>query len=237
MKCNICGHDKFGAMRTRPFERCLGCNSLTRTRLIWMFLCELNLPENARILHIAPEKCLYDAILRDFPNAEYEPADMFPENFPFARNMIKINLCEMENFSSNAYDLIIHSHVLEHTPCNVAYSLFHIHRILKPSGVHVCIIPFAEGHYDESFEDLSPDERVHRFGQSDHIRKFGTADTNEHIGKLFSTALSYDLTLYFPEDQLTFANIPSIFWKTLSINSVLKFSKTDLVFFNSGEAI
>ena len=142
--------------------------------MLWLYLDKIEIPEGGSILHFAPEPSIYNALKRRFPHVKYVTADIDPSGYGFADNIIEIDLCDMDAYPADQYDLIIHSHVLEHSPCNIAYSLYHIHRMLKPSGFHVCIIPFMSGKYDETFQDIPTKERIARFGQADHVRRLAT---------------------------------------------------------------
>ena len=154
MQCSLCGGMEFGAMRGRPNARCLQCNSLERTRFLWLCIGKISLPPHPSILHFAPEKPLYEKITAQFKDARYVVADFSPEDYGFAKDVVKIDMCKLEGFKSEEWDLIIHSHVLEHTPCNIGYTLFHLHRMLKQTGRHVFVVPFMPGYFDETFANI-----------------------------------------------------------------------------------
>jgi predicted SAM-dependent methyltransferase len=118
---------------------------------------------------------LFDAISKRIDPSNYVTADIQPERYGFS-DCQYIDLCSLESWPSNHYDLIIHSHVLEHTPCNIAYTLYHLHRMLSPSGWNICVIPFTSGYWDEKFQNIGDEEKVKRFGQFDHVRRFGRGD-------------------------------------------------------------
>ncbi|KAF5046681.1 hypothetical protein DSECCO2_468260 [anaerobic digester metagenome] len=226
MKCNICGCSEFEDVRSRKSVKCKTCGSLERTRLIWFYLKKLKIDHNTRILHLAPEKGLCDKLF-ELAGDNYVPADYNPSRYSFAKNCRKIDLCAMESWSSNEFDLVLHVHVLEHTPCSIAYSLFHLHRILKVSGVHICIIPFMPGKYDESFEDIGDEERMKRFGQFDHVRKFGQDDVQMHLGKIIDVNPFYDARDVVSEDELVEANVPTYHWRGFHAGTVLMLNKFD----------
>ena len=227
MKCNICGSNVFTDMKKRKNVRCKKCGSLERTRLLWMYVESLLKDKETKVLHFAPEKGLYHALSKRVESKNYVVADINPKNFPFAKDCISIDLCNLEDQPSCEYDLIIHSHVLEHTPCNVAYTLFHLHRMLKENGRHVCVIPFISGKYDECFQDMSGKERLRRFGQSDHVRRFGKDDISSHLGKVIDISNEFDATESFSIQDLHDANIPEAHWKGFHISTVLNLKKND----------
>ena len=233
MKCNICGCEKFGDFNNRKNVMCLQCRSLERTRLLFMYLQKLDISRDTKILHFAPEKGLYDHLYGVF-GENYHPADIDPSRYKYARNIKKIDLINIgeDVIQSNSYDLIIHSHVLEHIPCNIAYILFHLHRILKPTGSHICIIPFTHGKWDESFQDLSEDEKTKRFGQFDHVRRFGNQDIHATLGKIINLPDCFDAGKDFDEQSLIDANIPKNQWTGFMMATVLCLKKYDYKLLN-----
>jgi len=215
-------------MNGRRRVRCRNCSSLERTRLLWMYFLDIPLPPEAKILHVAPEKGIHDAVSAMGSVGQYTCVDIDPLRYPFA-NCQKIDLCELDDWPSETFDIIMHCHVLEHVPCTVAYTLYHLHRMLKPSGRHLCVIPFSPGRYDESFEDLGAEERVRRFGQFDHVRKFGSRDIGSHLGKLLRLPKVFDATQRFSEEQLREANIPEAHWRGFHISTVLNLARNDML--------
>lgn len=226
MQCNICGCEEFVDMNQRKGVRCRSCGSLERTRLFFLYLEKLNIPKGAKILHIAPEKGVYER-LRSLEGVDYIVADIDPERYSFADDCKHIDLTDMEKWEDSSFDYIFHIHVLEHIPCNVAYPIFHLHRILKKDGVHMCVIPFLGGHYDESFADIGDEARTTRFGQYDHVRRFGREDIGSHLGKIVRLPATFDATMVFQEEQLQAANIPENHWRGFHIGTVLQLKKHD----------
>jgi len=76
--------------------------------------------------------------------------------------------------SDASYDLILCSHVLEHVP-NDAKAFSELARILRPDGVLIIQVPYARdcSHTDEDSSITDPTERTCRFGQFDHVRRYG----------------------------------------------------------------
>ena len=77
-ECGFCGGSTFEAVRSRPAARCAGCGSPKRTRLLWMHLQRHPIGPGTRVLHLAPERCLHDA-LRRRAGEGYVTADLEPE--------------------------------------------------------------------------------------------------------------------------------------------------------------
>lgn len=229
--CPICGSATFVARQQRGYVQCEGCGSNERSRLLWMMLRKHDLLRpGLRVLHIAPERAFaerFHAIWGD----GYEPVDINPAAYGFAPNIRRIDLVEdAAKLSSGHYDVIIHSHVMEHIPCNISAVLYHLHRALKPSGKQVCCIPFIrDGHYAEDFGPLAPEDATARFGQDDHVRTFGGRDAQRTVGMLFRLPADYDLTASFDEATLIGNKIPRIGWRGWSPNSVLVLERDDLL--------
>ncbi|MCI4589764.1 class I SAM-dependent methyltransferase [Sphingobium sp. BYY-5] len=199
---------------------------MERTRLFWMYVERFNISRGDKVLHIAPERGIYQG-LRDKLGDGYTTADISPENYAFAEGCRKIDLTDLDHWPSEEYDYIFHIHVMEHIPCNIAYTLFHLHRMLKKTGTHLCIIPFMAGRFDETFEDIGDQERSRRFGQYDHVRKFGRDDVGSHLGKIVSLPDKFDVTQDFSEQALEAANIPPSHWQGLHIGTVLSLKRSD----------
>lgn len=226
MQCNICGCADFVDMGTRKSVRCAGCGSLERTRLLYLYIQELGIRPGAKILHIAPERGLYEK-LKAIPGIEYTVADIDPPRYAFAPECKYIDLTDMAAWPDEEFDYIFHIHVIEHIPCNLAYPMFHLHRILKSDGMHMCVIPFLGGYYDECLADIGDDERSRRFGQYDHVRRLGKEDIPNHLGKIVRLPSQFDATTTFSEDQLRAASIPESQWRGFHISTVLQLRKED----------
>jgi hypothetical protein len=226
MKCNLCGCAEFVDMRGRKNVRCKECHSLERTRLLWMYLQRLPLDATSRVLHIAPEAGIFRKLAGILAPGNYVTADFDPRRYAFAKAR-KIDLTALEEWPSDHFDLILHVHVLEHLRCNIAYPLYHLHRMLKAGGTHLFIVPFNRGIYEECLDDIGDDERTRRFGQSDHFRRFGIDDLDAHLGKLIRLPAAPDAVADFGEPTLKDANIPAANWRGFHKATVLAVQKGD----------
>ena len=208
MICNLCGGGQWEDMGKRKSVKCATCGSLERTRAIKLVFDKLRLPESgARILHFAPEKALSSWFRRTSPSG-YDPVDINPAAYPDAQPRRFDLLTDCATLPSDHYDLIVHIHVLEHIPMNIAPILHHLHRALSPNGLHVFCIPIIDAYYDEYFGKLPPDMADKRFGQFDHVRLFGKKDMGRHIGSILKLDYNYSLTDYATADVLEKFNIP-----------------------------
>ncbi|ETB64235.1 MAG: hypothetical protein O210_OD1C00001G0723, partial [Parcubacteria bacterium RAAC4_OD1_1] len=63
---------------------CSICGSLERHRFLFFIykVMFLGSKSNINLLHMAPEKCLFD-LFKNFNNINYVAADLNPNNFPF----------------------------------------------------------------------------------------------------------------------------------------------------------
>jgi|GEM_PF-722291 len=189
-RCPICQSRSFGDMNGRQKARCLNCGSLERTRLMWLVIQNHNMLSNVNsILHIAPEKCLYD-IFSNLNNVEYRPCDLYPSLYDYKNPIVEmIDLCgNLDCHFNKKFDLIVHNHVLEHVKCDYIYVIKKLNSLLSESGYHIFSIPFRGDLTDEHIEDdLSEHDRISRFGQVDHVRIFGRHSFHN------------DCSIHFPE--------------------------------------
>jgi len=231
VRCNLCGCPLFADRFGRKNIQCLSCLSLERTRLMGLYLQKLDiLRKDSRVLHIAPEQGIYEWAASVVPPENYHLVDLDPEQYRFTPHVRAFNLCrDSENLPENYYDLILHSHVLEHVTCDYRQVLRHLHRAMKPEGWHVCIIPFMNGRYDECLTGLSREDAAARFGDAEHVRRFGVKDIDDTLGRVLSFDRNFDASADFPEAVLRAANVPETFWKGLTPNTVLRLRKSDFI--------
>jgi len=152
--------------------RCPICNAFARHRGLWFYINDkLLLPDKngneIKLLHFAPEKCLF-SIINNNKKIDYYPVDFNP-NAPNIRAIVDVTDIPYEN---DMFDLIICSHVLEHVP-NDAKAMSELKRVLSPTGVAFINVPrLSPG---PTHEDLTftPEERIKHYGQTDHVRRYG----------------------------------------------------------------
>lgn len=210
--CNICGGSEWRDVRLKGSDRgdnglCLGCHSKERSRVIKLFLDKLALPRpGMKILHFAPEKGLALYFLDMAPEG-YDPVDLDYQRFDFCEVRPFNLVTDVESLPSEEYDIILHSHVMEHIPANDTAIFFHLHRALKKTGYHIFSLPIRKGRWREDFHPMSKDERVAAFGQSDHVRSYGRDDIMQTLGMIFDIPQHYSLYDHFTSEELGACNI------------------------------
>lgn len=206
--CNVCGGTEFIDLRRRQKVRCVECRTVERGRLLYMALLDLDLIKpNAKVLHIAPEAGIGRQIRKVVQNG-YHGVDLHHKRFPSDLGVRKFNLVtDAEKLPSHTYDLVVHSHVMEHIPCDTTMVLLHLHRSLKATGKHVFCIPISKGNYKSNFNPMSGEDRTNEFGQFDHVRRFGRADLNHHIGMVFHLT-PYDPLVLHSRNEILRMNAP-----------------------------
>lgn len=170
VRCPCCGSRfrHFKAHRREPDRICWRCGSAERHRLVTHYFDAH--PELVRpgmsILHIAPEEALARR-LRRIPGVRYVGGDLHAQYGP-----MRIDVTDMQ-FEDASFDAVLCSHVLEHVPDD-RRAMAEIQRVLKPSGWALLLVP--EVHADVTEEEptiADPEEQQRRFGQDDHVRRYG----------------------------------------------------------------
>jgi SAM-dependent methyltransferase len=177
VQCPICNHtySKFLAFRTRKNALCPNCRSLERHRLIYVYLKNNTsfFSSSIKVLHFAPERCLYDSI-RYYPTIEYKTADLMI-NYMTSVGVKPDYIMSVTDikFEDNSFDVIICCHVLTHVP-NDQLAMREIFRVLKKGGYAIIQVP-VDSNSPETKEDHSLDatERKRLYGGYDHYRRYG----------------------------------------------------------------
>lgn len=165
----------YGRINSRPNALCPNCLSLERHRSIWVYLQRKTnfFNQKLHVLHIAPEACYIKRFER-IHSDHYITADI---ESPLAK--VKMDIHEIP-FPENTFDVVLCNHVLEHVRDDIK-AMSEIHRVLKPGGFSILLVPFFHPMQDVTFEDNSitdPREREKIFGQNDHVRKYGRDYSN-----------------------------------------------------------
>lgn len=171
--------------------------SLERHRLLWLYLNRetdfFTAPK--KVLHFAPEQAFYKRF-RKQANLEYITTDL---ESPLAD--VKADICNLP-FESDAFDVILCNHVLEHIPDDTQ-AIKELFRVLKPGGMGIFQIP-QDLNRALTFEDNSITDRQERarvFGQYDHVRIYG----RDYFNKLRSIGFvvnEVDYTALLSSDEI-----------------------------------
>lgn len=152
----------------RPDALCPVCFSLERHRAAWVFLQQrTDLWQGAprRRRHFAPEPA-FQIRLAALAHLDYVTADL---DNPRAAETVDITRMP---FADGSFDGLYCSHVLEHVPAD-RQAMSELWRVLKPGAWALVLVPVTA---ERTIEDLSitdPGERLRRYGQADHVRRYG----------------------------------------------------------------
>lgn len=224
--CNLCGSAAFSEMNGRANAICSACGAYERTRIMKLSLDRIGVGPETAILHLAPERGLYSWL--SARSRAYVAGDIDLPRYAHIPAIRRIDLCDAATLDGlGPFDLIIHSHVIEHVPCNWTVVMLRLHRLLKPGGFHVFSLPIYGQAYEEDLSALSEEAKTKRFGQFDHCRRFAAGDLHATLGAVFRLPDSYDLVRDFGEEALRAANVPETAWRGYSGHSVFVAARED----------
>jgi SAM-dependent methyltransferase len=76
-------------------------------------------------------------------------------------------------FRADAFDLVICSHVLEHVKAD-RQAMGELFRVVRPGGVAIVPVPISwNSDMTDEEEGLTSLEKRERFGEEDHVRRYG----------------------------------------------------------------
>ena len=183
----------------RPKAMCPVCRCLERHRLLWIYLMEYNCFKNIetsviRILHVAPEKSIFD-LLYGKENIEYYPIDIEIENYP--KGTIYMDVMKLE-FPDEFFDIIICNNVTSNVQDDlIAHKGFY--RVLKKDGI--AFINNAINHnISATFENKeynTPELRKKNYGHPLFWRVYG----NDYVERL--SLCGFNVKRIIPSDFLS----------------------------------
>jgi len=210
VECPICGSTfRIFMPEGNPLRenvKCPRCDSFERGRLMWLYLTEVThqfkFHSEIKLLHFAPEKFFYEKFLK-LPDIQYIPCDLSPEKYSFGgkRKVEKVDITQMP-FDDRSFDVVLCSHVLEHIPDD-ALAMSELYRIMKSGGWGIFQVPIDHT-LEKTYEDFSittPEGRLKAFGQSDHVRWYGT-DYKNRLEKAGFKVTVDDFVLKFSDKEL-----------------------------------
>lgn len=115
-------------------SECPGCGAAARHRGLALVLPEVSVSPR-RILHFAPEPALSAVVRHAFPDAVVETTDLERTDVDHSGQDI-----QALTLDSDAYDLVLCNHVLEHVPDDRA-AMAELARVTAPGGCSVLTVP------------------------------------------------------------------------------------------------
>lgn len=170
--CPVCERSQrrfapFGIER-RADAMCIHCGALERHRFVWLFLRErtdLFGAAGRRVLHVAPERAFAPRLRRRL-GAGYVTGDLEDPSADVRLDVTRID------FPDGTFDVVYCSHVLEHVPED-RRAMRELHRVLRAGGTAIIMVPVTVERTVEDPSVTDPRERLRRFGQDDHVRRYG----------------------------------------------------------------
>ena len=173
---------------------CPYCGSSDRERWQYYVLAnytKITSASGIRVLHFAPEKANAQ-LIKSNHECSYITADIVPGRADYTANMTNLY-----QFEDSSFDYVIANHVLEHI-LDEAKAFAELKRILKHDGTLIISFPVCTDIPTCEDNTITTDEgRLKAFGQSDHVRLYGT-DFKERIGRY-----GLNVKVYSPESELT----------------------------------
>jgi predicted SAM-dependent methyltransferase len=181
VSCNICGWGgrDFAGKGWHPHTICPNCSSGVRHRLFFEAITKLDAVHyqkfisGKKILHFAPDACFRPFLHQHA--AQYMTTDFLAEGYDYGDIDLNLDISDMASIDDRSFDGLLAFDVLEHVP-NHRRALKEIYRILIPGGMCALTIP-QQDNLVRTFEDpsiSSPEERKKHYGQSDHLRIYGS---------------------------------------------------------------
>ncbi len=206
-KTNLVTFFPYGTV-ARSNAYCPICSSLERHRLTWIFLDNeklLSKNEKINVLHVAPEPALFRNLidLSQKNKIVYTPCDKFEEGYVYPKMTKNYDLTDLPE-KDNTFDLVLCSHVLEHIPDDNK-ALEEIYRVLKPHGKALLLVPLDQK-LEKTYEDWtlsSPEERLKAFGQTDHVRMYGT-DFDDKIKNIGFEVVQFSSKNFTSDEQFKY---------------------------------
>ena len=139
---------------------------------------------NEKLLHFAPESGFGQYLKYEY-NFRYFSADLYREDVE-----LKVDITNMSDFTNEAWDIIICSHLLEHIE-NDDLALSEIFRVLKMGGFALIMVPILLS-INTTYEDstiITEEGRFEHFGLEEHLRIYSK---NDFINKLISAGFKVE---------------------------------------------
>lgn len=167
---------------------CPNCGSTARERLVLEFLEYTIEFAGKKILHLSPEKNIYNFI-KD--KAKVTTADLLPGFYKTVDGMVQKQDATNFTFTDESFDMVIGNHILEHIPDD-AKALKEIYRVLKPAGRAILQVPYSESIPAtlETKDIHDPALQSKLYGQKDHVRIYAF---NDYVQRLKSAGFAVEI--------------------------------------------
>ena len=162
----------------RKNARCPHCHSLERHRYLAVLLAAFGkeVASSRHVLEIAPTAPV-TRTLTEASNGLYVGIDIDP-SADHRTVQVVADLCAAP-FADGAFDTSVCFHVFEHIPDDWT-AIREYARMLSPTGIGFIQNPWKADRSTEEDPTASPEERLQRFGQADHVRMYG-ADFEDRL--------------------------------------------------------
>ncbi|HMJ45971.1 MAG TPA: methyltransferase domain-containing protein [Ferruginibacter sp.] len=196
--CNVCGerYEKFVPSAPAPENEkalrenaviagygenifCPNCGSNARERLVIAIISDDISIKNKRILHLSPEKNIFNFIKKE---ALVITSDLEPGFYRDVDQGIQSHNITHLGFENDYFDIIIGNHILEHIPDD-ALAMRELFRVLKPGGQAILQVPYSTKIVStlENKDIKNPRQQSLLFGQKDHVRIYSL---NDYVARL-----------------------------------------------------
>lgn len=153
---------------------CPNCMSTNRERLVIAVLQHMVSVAGKSILHLSPEKHVFNYISRQ---AVVTTADLEPGFYRRIDDNVVFADINQLPFADKSFDFIIANHILEHIPDD-ATAMKELRRVLKQDGTAILQVPFSTTLRmtveEPAIANASKQEEL--FGQRDHVRIYAADD-------------------------------------------------------------
>ena len=162
----------------RPDARCGQCHSLERHRYLALLLAAFSkeIAASKYILEIAPSLSV-TRMLREAGRGFYLGLDVDPAADGRKVHVVA-DLCAAP-FPDAVFETSVCFHVFEHIQDDVT-AMTEYARLISPAGIGFIQNPWRATGSTEEDPAASPEERIRRFGQADHVRMYG-ADFEDRL--------------------------------------------------------
>ncbi len=153
---------------------CPNCLSNARERLVLAILQNRNDIKGKKILHLSPEKNIYQYINN---RATVVTADLIPGFYASIDPNIQQQDATHLTYPDESFDGLIANHVLEHIPDDVK-AMKEFFRVLKAGGSAILQVPYSTS-IDTTIETPFLNDPVQQsalYGQKDHVRIYAIQD-------------------------------------------------------------